>query len=71
MLLATGPNLDGESIFMLMESQQVTMAAGVPTVWLNLLTFMEERQVRLTTLKIVAIGGAAPARSMIEMLEFK
>ena len=56
---------------MLMESQQVTMAAGVPTVWLNLLTFMEERQVRLTTLKIVAIGGAAPARSMIEMLEFK
>ena len=28
-----GPNLDGKSIYELLESQRVTVSAGVPTVW--------------------------------------
>ena len=40
-LVFPGPRLDGPSLHGLMESERVTFTAGVPTVWLGLITHMK------------------------------
>ena len=64
-LVLPGAHLDGASLHELMESERVTLALGVPTVWLALLQHLEKTGLRLTTLKRVVIGGAAAPLSMI------
>ena len=43
-LVFPGPALDGKSVYELLESEQVTIAAGVPTVWLVLLNHVRENE---------------------------
>jgi acyl-CoA synthetase (AMP-forming)/AMP-acid ligase II len=64
-LVLPGPNLDGASLYELFESERVTFTAGVPTVWLTLLTHLEEKKLRLSTVKRVVIGGSAVPPAMI------
>jgi fatty-acyl-CoA synthase len=68
-LVMPGPKLDGASIFELLESEQVTCTAGVPTVWAMLLQYMQNENRRLTSLRRLVVGGAAAPRSMIETFE--
>jgi fatty-acyl-CoA synthase len=70
-LVLPGPKLDGDSICELLTNERVTMAAGVPTVWLALIQYLEKTGKNLPHLKRVLIGGAAAPRSMIEILERK
>ena len=60
-----GPNLDGASLHALFEAEGVTCTAGVPTVWLGLLDWMDAHGQRFTSLKRVAIGGSASPPIMI------
>jgi acyl-CoA synthetase (AMP-forming)/AMP-acid ligase II len=64
-----GPHLDGRSLHELFESEGVTMSAGVPTVWLGLLTYMKEKKLRFSTLKSVVIGGSACPPAMIRAFQ--
>jgi len=64
-LVLPGAQLDGASLHELMENEKVTLALGVPTVWLALLQYLEKHGLGLSTLKRVVIGGAAAPRSMI------
>jgi fatty-acyl-CoA synthase len=64
-----GPHLDGKSLHELFESEGVTMSAGVPTVWLGLLTYMKERKLRFSSLKNVVIGGSACPPAMIRTFQ--
>jgi fatty-acyl-CoA synthase len=68
-LVLPGPRLDGKSLYELFESEAVTMALGVPTVWLALLAFLDENKLRLTSLKRTLIGGSAVPLAMIESFE--
>jgi fatty-acyl-CoA synthase len=68
-LVLPGPKLDGASIYELLEAEQVTCTAGVPTVWAMLLQYLQKENRRLTTLKRLVVGGAAAPRSMIEAFE--
>ncbi|MBV8651991.1 MAG: AMP-binding protein, partial [Alphaproteobacteria bacterium] len=68
-LVLPGPRLDGRSLYELFESEAVTMALGVPTVWLALLAFLDENKLRLTSLKRTLIGGSAVPLAMIESFE--
>ncbi|MFO1350652.1 MAG: long-chain-fatty-acid--CoA ligase [Gammaproteobacteria bacterium] len=68
-LVFPGPRLDGASLLDLIESEEVTDAWGVPTVWLGLLNEARKRGARFTSLKRVVIGGAAAPRAMIEAFE--
>lgn len=68
-LVFPGPALDGKSLFELMQAEGVTLAAGVPTVWLGLLNYMRDNKVRLPALKRTVIGGAAAAPAMIRAFE--
>ncbi|GLI60112.1 hypothetical protein VaNZ11_002160 [Volvox africanus] len=70
-LVLPGPHLDGASIYNLMETYGVTMSAGVPTVWLALLSYCEEHGLTFSTLRIACIGGAAAPMSMLEAFEVK
>eukprot|EP00883_Tetradesmus_obliquus_P009277 jgi/Sobl393_1/20072/SZX64644.1 len=68
-LVLPGPYLDGENIYQLMHTFKVTVTAGVPTVWLNLLQHMDKHKLALRHLQRVCIAGSAPPRSMIQALE--
>jgi fatty-acyl-CoA synthase len=62
-----GPKMgDGEALFELIESENVTLAAGVPTVWMALLQYCRANDKIMKSLKKTVIGGAAVPRSMIE-----
>ena len=65
-LVFPGARLDGAGVFEMLEKEEVTQTAGVPTVWLMLLNYLRESGQRLSTVKRVVIGGSAAARSMIE-----
>src|SRR3954465_10883 len=64
-----GPHLDGKSLHELFETEEVTMSAGVPTVWLGLLNYMKEHKLKFTTLKRVVIGGSACPPAMIRAFQ--
>src|SRR5947207_4563662 len=61
--------LVGVSVNELLEAENVTMTAAVPTIWLMLLTHMEANNLKLSTLRRVLIGGSACPRAMIEKFE--
>jgi fatty-acyl-CoA synthase len=66
-LVLPGPKMgDGEALCELIDSESVTLALGVPTVWLALLQYCEKAGKRLEKLDRTIIGGAAVPRSMIE-----
>jgi 3-(methylthio)propionyl---CoA ligase len=68
-LVMPGPKLDGESLFELFEGEGVTFSAGVPTVWLALLQYLDSKKLKPSTLKRVLIGGAAVPPAMIREFE--
>ncbi len=68
-MVLPGARMDGEALFELMESEQVTLSAGVPTIWMMLLGYMKENNKKLTTMKRTVIGGAAAPKAMIETFE--
>jgi fatty-acyl-CoA synthase len=68
-LVMPGAKLDGESIYELLDKYKVTATAGVPTVWLALLEYMEKHNLKLPYLNLAFIGGSACRRSMIEKLQ--
>ena len=64
-LVLPGPAMDGKSIYDLMEAEQVTYAAGVPTVWQMLLSYIGPQGLKFSSLKRTVIGGSACPPAMI------
>ena len=64
-LVLPGAALDGKSIHELLESEAVTLSAGVPTVWLGLLNHVESVGGRFGHMRRTLIGGAACPPAMI------
>lgn len=65
-LVFPGPALDGKSVYELIEHEQVSFAAGVPTVWQMLLSHMKPLGAKFSSLKRTVIGGSACPPAMIE-----
>ncbi len=71
-LVLPGPGLDGKSVYELLRDEKVTMALGVPTVWLMLLQHAEASALDPKAdlvLRQVVIGGSAAPRAMSEKFE--
>ncbi len=68
-LVFPGPAMDGKSIHDLIETEQVTMAAGVPTVWQMLLGHMQATDQRFSSLTRTVIGGSACPPAMLTMFQ--
>ncbi|MCA3241158.1 MAG: long-chain-fatty-acid--CoA ligase [Rubrivivax sp.] len=64
-LVLPGPGLDGKSLYELLESERVTISAGVPTVWQGLLAHVEANGLIFTTMRRSGIGGSACPPAMI------
>jgi fatty-acyl-CoA synthase len=66
-----GPHLDAQSLLDAIARERVTVAAGVPTIWLGLLQALDERPDGwdLSSVKALVVGGAAAPRGMIEGFE--
>jgi fatty-acyl-CoA synthase len=60
-----GPQPEPADIAGLIEDEGVTVTAGVPTVWLGLMEYMEDHDVDLSTLDRVIVGGSAAPEAMI------
>ncbi len=68
-LVFPGPHLDGKSVYELFESEKVTFSAGVPTVWLGLLTHVKNNNLRFSTFKRTVIGGSACPPAMMKAFQ--
>jgi 3-(methylthio)propionyl---CoA ligase len=64
-----GPHLDGKSLYELFEAERVNFSAGVPTVWLGLLNYMQANQLKFSSFKRTVIGGSACPPSMMHTLQ--
>ncbi len=64
-----GPSPDPEDIARLIEEEDVTITAGVPTVWLGLLEYMDDHEVDLSSLEEIYIGGAAAPKNLIQQYD--
>jgi fatty-acyl-CoA synthase len=69
-LVLPGPKMgDAETLVDLMNTEAVTMAAGVPTVWTLLLNYLAQTGKKVPTLKKTLVGGSAVPLSMIKTFE--
>jgi fatty-acyl-CoA synthase len=68
-LVFPGAGLDGKSLYELFEAEQVTVTAGVPTVWMGLLAYMRQNNLKFSSLERAVVGGSAAPPAMIR--EFK
>ncbi len=71
-LVLPGPGLDGKNVYEMMKDERVTLALGVPTVWLMLFNHVDAAKLdpkRDLVLKRAVIGGSAAPRAMSERFE--
>jgi fatty-acyl-CoA synthase len=61
--------LQAEPLAKLMEQEKVTVAAGVPTVWLDLLNYLDENKPDLSSLRTVIGGGSAVPLSLMQAFQ--
>jgi fatty-acyl-CoA synthase len=63
-----GPAMDPASLLKLMVEEKVTQAAGVPTIWLDILQMLDASPGKfdLSCMRSMVIGGAAVPPSMLE-----
>ncbi|MEM7081683.1 MAG: long-chain fatty acid--CoA ligase [Pseudomonadota bacterium] len=71
-LILPGPKLaDGATLYELMDTEDVTLALGVPTVWLALLEYLDQNNLTLDKLKRTIVGGAACPTSIMDAFRDK
>lgn len=68
-LVLPGADLSGENIHKLIETEEVTMSGGVPTVWAGVLDYLKGTDKQLVSLERLLIAGAAPSRTLLESYE--
>lgn len=68
-LVMPGHHLDGASLYNLFEQEQVTLSAGVPTIWLGLLNHVKQNNLKFSSFRSTVIGGAACPPAMIRAFE--
>jgi fatty-acyl-CoA synthase len=68
-LVLPGAQMDGARLYELLDQEQVSITAAVPTVWMLLLEHLDTTGKKLPYLQRVVIGGAACPPIMIERFE--
>jgi 3-(methylthio)propionyl---CoA ligase len=68
-LVLPGRHVDGALLASLINGESVTIAVGVPTIWLGLLEHLERNGGELPTLERIIVGGAPMSPALMERLE--
>ena len=64
-----GPQPEPSDLAALIEEEGVTITAGVPTVWLGLMEYVDEADFDLSALETVVVGGSAAPEAMIRFFD--
>lgn len=64
-----GPRPDPATLCRLIESEQVTLAAGVPTIWMGVLRELGQKTHDFSSITRLVCGGSAPPQALIEAFE--
>jgi fatty-acyl-CoA synthase len=70
-LILPGRRTDGAWLASLIRNEGVTIVAGVPTVWLGLIDYLDETGGELQSLQRVIIGGSSCPEAMIRRMEVR
>jgi fatty-acyl-CoA synthase len=62
----TGPHLDAASLVDLMQRERVTVAGGVPTIWMAVGEEIARSETKLPAIRHLVCGGSQPPRALIE-----
>ena len=65
-LVFTGRDMTPENIYALLDSERVTMAMGVPTIWIGLQQYLRATGKQLPHLERMLAGGSAVPRALIK-----
>src|SRR6266851_3416056 len=68
-LILPGRNYEPDKLYELIESEKVTLTAGVPTFWLILADWMDRNGKKFSTLRSTLSSGSAPPRALVAKLE--
>lgn len=68
-LVLPGRYLDGASLAKLIAAEGVTIAVGVPTVWLGLCDHLDAAGATLPSLKRIVVGGAPMPDALMDRIE--
>jgi acyl-CoA synthetase (AMP-forming)/AMP-acid ligase II len=60
---------DAKTVVELAEQEDVTILAGVPTIWINTVNYLKETGKRLPKVHTVICGGSAIPRSLMESMD--
>ena len=63
-LVLPGPDLSGKAIANLIVEEKVTVAAGVPTIWMGVLPELKGRDT--SSLRVIPVGGSAVPKALSE-----
>ncbi|PHC40164.1 fatty-acid--CoA ligase [Bacillus pseudomycoides] len=66
-----GPMFTPKILLEMIQDEKVTLAAGVPTIWLGVLQELENNNYDLSSMKRILCGGAATPKSVIAAFEQK
>jgi fatty-acyl-CoA synthase len=65
-LVLPGAQMDGQSLSELIETENVNLALGVPTVWLTMLQYLAKVEKKLPVGMVFGVGGAAAPLALVE-----
>ena len=65
-LVFAGADCTPENLARIIETEQVTWAAGVPTIWTSLLPLATAGKADLSSLRTIGVGGSATPRALLE-----
>ena len=68
-IIMPGPHLNPDSLAELIESERVTIAAGVPTIWNGLYHELRRNPRDIACIEQLVVGGSAMPRGLIEAYE--
>jgi len=68
-LLMPGRHLQAEPLSRFIAQERPTFAAGVPTIWNDVLRYVDAHPTDLSSLRLVICGGSAVPRSLIEQFQ--
>ncbi len=68
-LVLPGRFMDPLKIAQLMQEERVTLAAGVPTIWIGLVALLDRESFDLSTVRSILCGGSAVPEGLIRGLQ--
>lgn len=64
-----GRHMDGVCLAALIEAEEVTVAVGVPTVWLGLIDHLDATGGQLPSLRRIVLGGSSIPQTLMDRIE--